>query len=88
MRLPYLALCLFVCLLSAATTAFGQTQLGAGSLSGTVQYANGAVIVGASVTVSNPGTGLVRTAETNDSNSARSGSMSSITSSSMWTMSA
>lgn len=66
MRLPYLPLCLFVCLLSAATTAFGQTQLGAGSLSGTVQDANGAVVVGATVTVSNPGTGLVRTAETND----------------------
>src|SRR5262249_42856651 len=63
-----LALCslLDVCLLLAPPVSFSQSQLGTGAMSGTVQDPNGAFIAGAAVTVTNLGTGLVRTLTTND----------------------
>jgi len=66
MRSFITASCLLMCLLAAAPATFGQTQLGAGSISGTVQDPAGAVVVGATITVTNTGTGLVRTINTND----------------------
>ncbi len=65
MRLLVTSLCLFMCLF-AVPYAHSQTQLGTGSISGTVEDATGAVVVGATVTVTNTGTGLVRTITTND----------------------
>ncbi len=65
MRFLAASLYLIVCLLAAAPSAFSQTQLGTGSISGTVEDSTGAVVVGATVTVSNTGTGLARTIETN-----------------------
>ncbi|HEV2669364.1 MAG TPA: carboxypeptidase-like regulatory domain-containing protein, partial [Blastocatellia bacterium] len=56
-----------VCLSAIATSALAQSQLGAGSISGTVSDSNGAVISGATVTITNAGTGLVRKLTTGDS---------------------
>ena len=66
MRSLCASLCLLVCLIGAPLSSFCQTQLGAGSIRGTVQDPTGAVIVGATVTVTNTGTGLVRTINTGD----------------------
>jgi len=49
-----------------ASAALAQSQLGAGSISGTVSDSNGAVIPGATVTITNVGTLLVRTLTTGD----------------------
>ena len=56
-----------VCLSAAPSAALAQSQLGAGSISGTVSDSNGAVISGATVTITNAGTGLVRKLTTGDS---------------------
>jgi Carboxypeptidase regulatory-like domain/TonB dependent receptor len=56
-----------VCLLAAPSAALAQSQLGAGSISGTVFDSNGSVISGATVTITNAGTGLVRKLTTGDS---------------------
>ncbi|HKC87529.1 MAG TPA: TonB-dependent receptor [Blastocatellia bacterium] len=56
-----------VCLSAAPSAAFAQSQLGTGSISGTVSDSNGAVISGATVTITNAGTGLVRKLTTGDS---------------------
>jgi hypothetical protein len=56
-----------VCLSSAPSAVLAQSQLGAGSISGTVSDSTGAVISGASVTITNAGTGLVRTLTTGGS---------------------
>src|SRR5262245_25720133 len=56
-----------VCLSAASSAALAQSQLGAGSISGTVFDSNGAVISGATVTITNAGTGLVRKLTTGDS---------------------
>jgi len=66
MRLPVIFSILFMCLFIAGSTADGQSQLGAGAISGVVQDARGAVIAGATVTISNAATGLERTLQTND----------------------
>src|SRR5215510_3307219 len=55
-----------VCLWAMASAAPAQSQLGAGSISGTVSDSNGAVISGATVTITNAGTGLVRKLTTGD----------------------
>jgi outer membrane receptor protein involved in Fe transport len=55
-----------VCLWAMASAALAQSQLGAGSISGTVSDSNGAVIAGATVTITNAGTGLVRKLTTGD----------------------
>src|SRR5262247_4726830 len=56
-----------VCLWAIASAALAQSQLGTGSISGTVSDSNGAVISGASITIPNSGTGLVRKLTTGDS---------------------
>jgi Carboxypeptidase regulatory-like domain/TonB dependent receptor len=56
-----------VCLSAAPSAALAQSQLGAGSISGTVFDSNGAFISGATVTITNAGTGLVRKLTTGDS---------------------
>jgi hypothetical protein len=56
-----------VCLSAAPSAALAQSELGAGSISGTVSDSTGAVISGASVTITNAGTGLVRTLTTGGS---------------------
>jgi len=56
-----------VCLSAIASAAFAQSQLGTGSISGTVSDSNGAVITAATVTITNTGAGLVRTLTTGDS---------------------
>jgi carboxypeptidase family protein/TonB-dependent receptor-like protein len=56
-----------VCLSAAPSAALAQSQLGAGSISGTVSDSHGAAIAGATVTITNKGTRLVRTLTTGDS---------------------
>jgi Carboxypeptidase regulatory-like domain/TonB dependent receptor-like, beta-barrel len=56
-----------VCLSAAPSASLAQSQLGTGSISGTVSDSNGAVISGATVTITNTGTGLVRRLTTGDS---------------------
>ncbi len=56
-----------VCLSAAPSASLAQSQLGTGSISGTVSDSNGAVISGATVTITNTGTGLVRKLTTGDS---------------------
>src|SRR5882724_9669977 len=60
--LSFWLLLMIVC---PATAALGQSQLGTGAISGSVLDTNGAAIVGASVKVANPATGLVRNVTTN-----------------------
>src|SRR5215470_11477713 len=67
MRYVITTLTLAVCLLVVVSAALAQSQLGAGSISGTVSDSSGAVIPGATVTITNTGTGLVRTLTTGDS---------------------
>src|SRR5258705_10768385 len=55
-----------LCILTAPSATHGQSQLGTGAISGTVQDTSAAVIGGAVVTVTNAGTGLVRSVSTND----------------------
>jgi hypothetical protein len=54
--------CLLFTLFLASASAYG--QLSTGTIAGTVTDASGAVIPGAEVRVTNPGTGLVRTLNT------------------------
>src|SRR5262245_55006966 len=56
-----------VCLSAAPSAALAQSQLGTGSISGTVSDSHGAAISGATVTIINAGTGLVRKLTTGDS---------------------
>lgn len=67
MRNVITALACVVCLSAIASAILAQSQLGAGSISGTVSDSNGAVVSGAVVTITNTGTGLVRTLTTGDS---------------------
>ena len=57
------AIVIFVLAIAGSLTAFGQTD--SGRIAGKVSDANGAVIPGASVTVTNVGTSEKRTATTN-----------------------
>src|SRR5262249_49126559 len=59
-----LSIWLFLALVCSASVALGQSQLGTGAISGSVLDTNGAAIVGASVKVTNPTTGLVRNVTT------------------------
>ncbi len=54
-------------LIMGAIGAFGQAQVSTADLSGTVTDSNGAVIAGATVTVTDPHTGITRTATSNES---------------------
>jgi outer membrane receptor protein involved in Fe transport len=67
MRNVITTLACVVCLSATASPALAQSQLGTGSISGTVSDSNGAVISGATVTITNAGTGLRRTLTTGDS---------------------
>src|SRR5262250_1253948 len=67
MRYVITTLTCAVCLLVVVSAALAQSQLGAGSISGTISDSSGAVIPGATVTITNTGTGLVRTLTTGDS---------------------
>ena len=55
-----------LCLIAVPFETSGQSQLGTGAVGGIVQDTSGAVISGASVTITNSGTGLVRSVSTND----------------------
>jgi carboxypeptidase family protein len=66
MRNVIITLACVVCLSATTSAALAQSQLGAGSISGTVSDSNGAVITGATVTITNAGTGLARTLTTGD----------------------
>ena len=61
---PLLAVAVTSCFLAIGTLAFAQSATT--SLRGTVADPKGAVVAGASVTLSNPATGFSRTAQTND----------------------
>src|SRR5215813_784087 len=67
MRNVIITLACAVCMSGMVSAALAQSQLGAGSISGTVSDSNGAVIPGATVRITNVGTGLVRTLTTSDS---------------------
>ena len=67
MRNVIITLACVVCLSATAAAALAQSQLGTGSIGGTVSDSNGAVISGAAVTITNSGTGLVRRLTTGDS---------------------
>src|SRR5262249_22542379 len=67
MRIVITTLAWVVCMSAIVLTALAQSQLGTGSISGTVSDSSGAVIPGAIVTITNSGTGLVRTLTTGDS---------------------
>jgi Carboxypeptidase regulatory-like domain len=66
MRLSVRLLTAAMLLLTVQISFFAQSQLGTGALSGTVQDAGGAVIVGAEITVTNDDTGLTRKSTTNE----------------------
>ncbi len=51
---------------SLSSVAFAQSEIGGASLNGTVTDPSGAVITGAKLSVTNAGTGLVRTMDTSD----------------------
>jgi hypothetical protein len=55
MRNVIITLACVVCLSATTSAALAQSQLGAGSISGTVSDSNGAVISGAAVTITNAG---------------------------------
>ncbi len=63
-RITTLLIFTFVCGLSSV--AFGQAQSNAADLNGFVRDAQGAVVVGATVTARNPATNFTRSATTND----------------------
>src|SRR5215831_7515869 len=67
MRNVIITLACAVCMSGMVSAALAQSQLGTGSISGTVSDSNGAVIPGATVRITNVGTGLVRTLTTSDS---------------------
>src|SRR5262245_34658257 len=67
MRNVIITLVCVVCLSAIASAALAQSQLGTGSISGSASDSNGAVISGATVTITNAGTRLVRTLTTGDS---------------------
>src|SRR5215468_5017757 len=67
MRNVITTLACVVCLSAIASAALAQSQLGAGSIIGTVSDSNGAVISGATVTITNSGTRLARTLTTGGS---------------------
>lgn len=66
MRIILHLVLLVVCLLGGGIKTYSQTQLGTGSISGTIQDSAGATIAGATVTVSDPDTGLNREITTGD----------------------
>jgi len=57
-------LIIFLLILSASAVCLAQSQLGTGAISGTVTDPSNRVVAGAIVTVTNTGTGMVRTVET------------------------
>src|SRR5262245_18826684 len=59
--------CLAVVFCWLLPSALAQSQLGTGTISGSVQDEAGAIIAGANVTITNIGTGLTRTLTTNSS---------------------
>lgn len=65
-RLTALLILTIVCGLLGSGVAFGQAQSNAADLQGVVRDAQGAVVVGASVTARNPATNFSRTVQTND----------------------
>ncbi|HEY7183617.1 MAG TPA: carboxypeptidase-like regulatory domain-containing protein [Blastocatellia bacterium] len=67
MRNAITTLACVVCLSAIASAALAQSQLGTGSINGTVSDSTGAVISGATVTITNGGAGLVRALTTGDS---------------------
>src|SRR5262245_19369847 len=66
MRLPNLIFAAALIILAAEYPIYAQSQLGTGAVSGVVQDAGGAVIVGAKVTITNDDTGLTRSSVTNE----------------------
>jgi Carboxypeptidase regulatory-like domain len=66
MRLSKRMLAAVLIFLAAEYPVYAQSQLGTGALSGTVQDAGGAVVIGAKVTVTNDDTDLTRTSATNE----------------------
>src|SRR5262249_15601892 len=67
MRNVIIPLACAVCMSGMVSAALAQSQLGTGSIIGTVSDSNGAVIPEATVRITNVGTGLVRTLTTSDS---------------------
>src|SRR5262249_7138503 len=65
-RLWGASISLLACFLLTTSIVIGQSQLGTGAISGTVQDSNGGVIAGATVTITNSGTGLTRSVTTNE----------------------
>lgn len=65
-RITTLLILTVVCGLLGSAVAFGQAQSNAADLQGVVRDAQGAVVVGASVTARNPATNFSRTVQTND----------------------
>lgn len=66
MRLPHFLSLVFLCLLVTESAVYGQSQLGTGAISGIVQDAGEAAVVGAEITISNASTGYERNIQSND----------------------
>lgn len=66
MRAFRVGLAVVLCLIASPFKSPAQSQLGTGVISGVILDTNGAAISGATITITNTGTGLIRTVVTND----------------------